>query len=60
MRSETMHTETIQVQYVNPPNPGGKKGSIKTTGNDAKLATASGKGDSTIRSAFLQTISKTA
>ena len=30
-----MHTETIQVQYVNPPNPGGKKGSIKTT--DGKL-----------------------
>ena len=30
-----MHTETMQVQYVNPPNPGGKKGSIKTT--DGKL-----------------------
>ena len=30
-----MHTETIQVQYVNPPNPGGKKGSINST--DGKL-----------------------
>ena len=30
-----MHTETMQVQYVNPPNPGGKKVSIKTT--DGKL-----------------------
>jgi hypothetical protein len=30
-----MHTETIQVQYVNPPKPGGKKGTIKTT--DGKL-----------------------
>ena len=25
-----MHTEMIQVQYVNPPKPGKKKGTIKT------------------------------
>ncbi len=30
-----MHTEIIQVQYVNPPKPGKKKGTIKTI--DGKL-----------------------
>jgi hypothetical protein len=30
-----MHTETIQVQYVNPPRTGRKKGTIKTA--DGKL-----------------------
>jgi hypothetical protein len=30
-----MHTETIRVQYVNPPRPGKKKGTIKTS--DGKL-----------------------